>query len=83
MDDKRFRQAIAYALDLKSMAQRVTGLPKVATSPVSSATRFYEKDVKRYDYSLDKAKALLDEMGLKPGAGGKRGHHQVSHPALW
>jgi len=73
MDDKRFRQAIAYALDLKSMAQRVYfGLPKVATGPVSSATRFYEKDVKRYDYSLDKAKALLDEMGLKPGAGGKR-----------
>jgi peptide/nickel transport system substrate-binding protein len=73
MDDKRFRQAIAHALDLKSMAARVYfGLPKQATGPVSSKTKFYEKDVKRYDYSIEKAKALLDEMGLKPGPDGKR-----------
>jgi peptide/nickel transport system substrate-binding protein len=72
-DDKRFRQAVAYALDLKSMRSRVYfNLPKIATGPVSSATRFYEKDVKSYDYSIEKAKALLDEMGLKPGADGKR-----------
>lgn len=73
MDDKRFRQAVMFAIDRKALLQRVFfGLGKVATGPVSSKTRFYEKDVKQFDYSLDKAKGLLDEMGLKPGADGKR-----------
>lgn len=73
MNDKRFRQAVMYAIDRKAMLTRVFfGLGKVATGPVSSKTRFYEKDVKQYDYSPDKAKALLDEMGLKPGSDGKR-----------
>lgn len=73
MNDKRFRQACAHAIDRKAMKERVFfGLGKEATGPVSSKTRFYEKDVRQYEYSLDKAKALLDEMGLKPGAGGKR-----------
>jgi peptide/nickel transport system substrate-binding protein len=79
MNDKRFRQAVAHAIDRKALLQRVYfGLGKIATGPVSSKTRFYEKNVKAYDYSLDKAKALLDEMGLKPGADGKR----VSIPYL-
>ena len=73
MNDKRFRQAVMYAIDRKALLTRVFfGLGKVATGPVSSKTRFYEKDVKQYEYSLDKAKALLDDMGLKPGADGKR-----------
>jgi peptide/nickel transport system substrate-binding protein len=73
MNDKRFRQAVMYAIDRKALLSRVYfGLGKVATGPVSSKTRFYEKDVKQYDYSLEKAKALLDDMGLKPGADGKR-----------
>jgi peptide/nickel transport system substrate-binding protein len=73
MNDKRFRQAVMYAIDRKALLSRVFfNLGKVATGPVSSKTRFYEKDVPQYDYSLDKAKALLDEMGLKPGADGKR-----------
>jgi len=73
MNDKRFRQAVMYAIDRKALLARVFfGLGKVATGPVSSKTRFYEKDVKQYEYSLDKAKALLDDMGLKPGADGKR-----------
>ncbi|WP_398479991.1 ABC transporter substrate-binding protein [Tardiphaga sp.] len=73
MDDKRFRQAIAHAIDRKGMLQRIYfGLGKLATGPISSKTRFYDKNVKTYDYSIDKAKALLDEMGLKPGPDGKR-----------
>jgi peptide/nickel transport system substrate-binding protein len=79
MNDKRFRQAVMYAIDRKALLARVYfGLGKIATGPVSSKTRFYEKDVKQYDYAPDKAKALLDEMGLKPGADGKR----VSIPYL-
>jgi peptide/nickel transport system substrate-binding protein len=73
MNDKRFRQAVAHALDKKAIKDRIYfGLGKEATGPVSSKTRFYEKDVKTYDYSLDKARRLLDDMGLRAGAGGKR-----------
>jgi peptide/nickel transport system substrate-binding protein len=72
-NDKRFRQAVAYAIDKNALRDRIFfGMGKVATGPVSSKTRFYEPDVKQFEYSLDKAKALLDEMGLKPGTGGKR-----------
>jgi peptide/nickel transport system substrate-binding protein len=79
MNDKRFRQAVMYAIDRKALLSRVYfGLGKLATGPVSSKTRFYEKSVKQYEYSPDKAKALLDEMGLKPGPDGKR----VSIPYL-
>ena len=80
MNDKRFRQAVMYAIDRKALQQRLYfGLGKIATGPVSSKTRFYEKDVKLYEYSQDKAKALLDEMGLKPGPDGKR----ISIPFLF
>ncbi|WP_245337965.1 ABC transporter substrate-binding protein, partial [Methylobacterium radiotolerans] len=42
MDDKRFRQAVMFAIDRKAMLQRVFfGLGKVATGPVPSQTRFY------------------------------------------
>ena len=34
--------------------------------------RFYDGKVKRYEFSVEKATKLLDEMGLKPGANGKR-----------
>ncbi|NEV78247.1 ABC transporter substrate-binding protein [Rhodopseudomonas sp. BR0C11] len=73
MNDKRFRQAVMYAIDRKALLNRIYfGLGKVATGPVSSKTKFYEKNVKSYDFSPEKAKALLDEMGLKPGPDGKR-----------
>ena len=73
MNDKRFRQAVLHAIDREALRKRVFfGLGKVATGPVSSKTRFYEPDVKTYEYAPAKATALLDEMGLKPGAGGKR-----------
>ncbi len=73
MNDKRFRQAVLHAIDREALRKRVFfGLGKVATGPVSSKTRFYEPDVKSYAFSVAKAAALLDEMGLKPGADGKR-----------
>jgi peptide/nickel transport system substrate-binding protein len=73
MNDKRFRQAILYALDREALAKRVYfGQAKVSTGPISSKTKFYDGKLKKYEYSPDKAKALLDEMGLKPGPDGKR-----------
>lgn len=65
MDDKRFRQAVMYALDRAFIRDKIwLGHAKVATGPVSSATRFYSADVKPYALDLKKAEALLDEMGL-------------------
>lgn len=62
--DKRFRQAVMYAMD-REFARDVVwnGFGKVATGPISSSTRFYSDDVPKYPHDPDKAKALLDEMG--------------------
>ena len=73
MNDKRFRQAIMHLIDRDAMNKRIYfGNAKVATGPISSKTRFYDGKVKRYEFSVEKATELLDEMGLKPGANGKR-----------
>ena len=73
MDDKRFRQAVMYALDRTFIRDKIWfGHAKVATGPVSSATRFYSADVKPYPLDLKKAEALLDDMGLVKGKDGVR-----------
>lgn len=73
MDDKRFRQAVMYALDRGFIRDRIWfGQAKVATGPVSSTTRFYEPGVNRYPTDLKKSEALLDEMGLAKDKDGVR-----------
>lgn len=73
LNDKRFRQALMYGLDRQFIRDRIWfGLGRVATGPVNSVTPNYEADVAKYAYDPDKAKALLDEMGLKPGSSGTR-----------
>jgi peptide/nickel transport system substrate-binding protein len=72
-DDKRFRQALLYALDRTFIRDRLFfGQGKVATGPISSTTRFYSNDVKQYGFDPRKAEALLDEMGLLRRPDGKR-----------
>ncbi len=62
--DKRFRQAVMYAMDREFMKDVVwNGYGKVATSPVSSRTNFYSDDTTMYNHDPEKAKALLAEMG--------------------
>ena len=73
MTDKRFRQAVMYALDRDFIRDKIWfGHAKVATGPVSSATRYYEPDVRQYSLDLKKADALLDEMGLVKDKDGTR-----------
>ncbi|WP_025030283.1 ABC transporter substrate-binding protein [Nitratireductor aquibiodomus] len=73
MNDKRFRQALMHLTDKKFVAERIMfGLAKPATGPIASTTRFFESDVKQYELSVEKATALLDEIGLKPDSDGKR-----------
>ncbi len=72
-DDKRFRQAVMYAIDRNQMRDTIfSGFAKVATGPIHSSSPYYEPNVRRYDYDPAKAEALLDEMGLKKGANGVR-----------
>jgi len=73
LDDPRFRQAIQHAIDRKFIAERIFfGAARPATGPVSSVTKFYDPNLPKYDFDPKKAVALLDEMGLKPDANGKR-----------
>ncbi len=73
LDDKRFRQAIMYALDRTFIRDKIWfGLGRVATGPINSVTKYYDPNVRIYNYDPAKATALLDEMGLKPDARGVR-----------
>jgi peptide/nickel transport system substrate-binding protein len=73
LDDKRFRQAMMYALDRTFIRDQIWfGLGRVATGPINSVTKYHDGNVQKYAYDPEKAKALLDEMGLKPGPDGVR-----------
>ncbi|HQS45627.1 MAG: peptide ABC transporter substrate-binding protein [Rhizobiales bacterium 24-66-13] len=65
LSDRRFRQALYYALDRNFIRERIFfGQGRVATGPIASTTRFYSPDVTRYAFDPARAEALLDEMGL-------------------
>lgn len=79
LDDKRVRQAIAYAIDRKFILENIWyGFGKPAIGPISSVysgSGLYTADgVRRYDVKdrLEIANRLLDEAGLKRGADGIR-----------
>jgi len=73
LDDKRFRQAIMYALDRKFIVERIWfGIGKEAQGPFTSKTAFFNPDAFKYSHNPDLARELLEEMGLKPDANGVR-----------
>ncbi len=81
LDDVRVRQAISHAIDRDFVLRRLWfGVGKVATSPVASTTRFYDKASKLQGYDPKAASALLDAAGLKPNAQGIR--FTLKHLAL-
>ncbi len=68
---QKFRQAVSYAInrDLVCINQ-YRGLAKPMWSPVSPANKtFYNPNVPQYRYDTAKAKALLDEIGVKDNDG--------------
>lgn len=72
-NDVRFRKAMMHLLDRQFIVDRIMfGLASPATGPIASATKFYDANVIKYDHSVEKAAALLDDMGLKPDSDGKR-----------
>jgi peptide/nickel transport system substrate-binding protein len=69
--DVRVRRALLYAMDRKTIAQRLfDGMQPVADTWVNPLDPNYAKDVPTYPYDLPKAKALLAEAGWKPGSDG-------------
>ena len=72
-DDKRVRQAIAYAIDKEFILKVLYGgYAQRSLGPIHPGSVFAPKDVNPYDYDVEKAKALLDEAGYKPDADGIR-----------
>ena len=70
--DKRFRHALSYAIDRQEMNEIIyfgLGSPRQVTVHPSSA--YYEPEFAsaHADYDPDRARALLDEMGLADGDG--------------
>jgi peptide/nickel transport system substrate-binding protein len=77
-DNQKVRQAIAHAINRKTVIENVWfGFGKPATGPISSnfaVTGLYTADVKKYDVpnGIEVANKMLDEAGLRRGAGGIR-----------
>jgi peptide/nickel transport system substrate-binding protein len=73
-DDLKVRQAILYAIDLKTLVDTLWfGTVKVAHGPLASSTWSYNSKVESmYGFDTDKAAQLLDEAGWKKGSGGVR-----------
>ncbi len=70
-DDKRFRQAVAYAIDRDDMVKRILfGQGVVGSSGgLSPASPWVAPDLPAYTHDVAKANALLDEVGLKDADG--------------
>ncbi len=64
--DVKFRQAVAYAVDRDSIISIImNGLGAPQYSSMSpSAGFFYNPDVKKYPYDLEKAKSILKSIGI-------------------
>lgn len=71
--DKRCRQALMHALDRQRIIDDLwNGAAEVAHSNIPPNSQYYKADLKQYEFSTDKAKALLDEAGWVEGADGIR-----------
>jgi peptide/nickel transport system substrate-binding protein len=70
-DDKRFRQAVAYTVDRNDMVKRILlgdGEPGFMGN-VAASSPWAAPDLPAYNRDVAKAKALLDEIGLKDANG--------------
>jgi peptide/nickel transport system substrate-binding protein len=71
--DPRVRRAIAHAIDrAKIVAGKLGGHAVLATGLLAPGHWAYSADVPTYPYDPARARALLDEAGLRPGPDGVR-----------
>ena len=64
LQDKRIRQAMAYAIDKKTIAETIyQGQVEAVSTEMPYLTWIQPPEANPYDYDPEKAKALLDEAG--------------------
>lgn len=69
--DRRVRQALTHAIDKQEIIDGVLfGLGQPATGPYKPGTWFYNPDVPAFPFDPEKARALLAEVGWRPGPDG-------------
>lgn len=72
-NDKRVRQAAAYAIDRQAIIDNLMGGHASSLyTPIHPLTWAFTDEVEQYRYNPEKAKQLLDEAGWKVGSGGIR-----------
>lgn len=68
LDNQKVRQALSHAVNKQAIIESVyQGSGQVAKNPIPPTMWSYNDDVKDYDYSPEKAKALLAEAGFPNG----------------
>ncbi len=73
LKDKRVRQAIALAIDRKTLVDaKFSGRAVLATGLLPTMHWAYNGNVPSWPHDIERAKRLLDEAGLKPNANGVR-----------
>ncbi|KRM72792.1 oligopeptide ABC transporter substrate-binding protein [Lacticaseibacillus brantae] len=72
--DKNLRLAVAYAMNVAQVAEKIypnTGSQSSTLIPAAFG-KYHDKSVKAYAYDLSKAEKLLDDAGYKKGSDGYR-----------
>lgn len=71
--DAAVREALYAAIDKQSIIEALYyGLPTPTESYVPQQSFYYNPDLPKHEYSIEKAKKLLDDAGWVPGADGVR-----------
>lgn len=71
--DQAVREALYAAIDKQSIIEALYyGLPTPTESYVPQQSFYYNPDLPKHEYSIKKAKKLLDDAGWTPGADGIR-----------
>lgn len=71
--DKAVREALYYAMDRSSIIDILYfGVPQEAETFMPETSAYYNPDLPKHEFNLDKARSLLDEAGWIPGPDGIR-----------